>query len=104
MLADYCWYCSCAADSPPAGFIVPAPCPPEPEEPSGAWEETEGSSTHVPEVCGSDAADVEPDTDAEDADAEAGTAGPGLSGSGLYTALGRAFLTPLLALPLALRH
>src|SRR5215212_1152981 len=76
-LADYCWYCSCAADSPPAGFIVPAPCPPESEEPSGAWEETEGSSTHVPDACGSDAADVEADTEAggEDAgaDAEAGT-------------------------------
>src|SRR5215212_12088963 len=79
-LADYCWYCSCAADSPPAGFIVPAPCPPESEEPSGAWEETEGSSTHVPAACGSDAADVEADTEAGDAgagaDAEAGTSWP----------------------------
>src|SRR5215211_6376662 len=68
-LADYCWYCSCAADSPPAGFIVPAPCPPESEEPSGAWEETEGSSTHVPDACGSDAAGA-------GADAEAGTSWP----------------------------
>jgi hypothetical protein len=30
--------------------------------------------------------------------------GRALSGSGLYTALGRAFLTPLLAFPLDLRH
>jgi hypothetical protein len=72
MLADY-WYCSCAADSPPApGFIVPAPWPPEPEEPSGAWEAAEGSPTQ-----GSDTADAEADTDAgradAGADAEAGT-------------------------------
>src|SRR5215213_8597930 len=76
-LADYCWYCSCAADSPPAGFIVPAPRPPESEEPSGAWEEAEGSATHDPDACGPGAADAEADTDAggEDAgaDAEAGT-------------------------------
>jgi hypothetical protein len=79
MLADY-WYCSCAADSPASGFIVPAPWPPEPEEPSGAWEETEGSAAHGPDACGSDAADVEADTDAGDADAgadaEAGTSWP----------------------------
>jgi hypothetical protein len=33
-----------------------------------------------------------------------GIIGTGLSGSGLYTVLVRAFLTPLLALPLDLRH
>jgi hypothetical protein len=43
MLGDY-WYCSCAADSPPPGFIVPAPWPPEPEEPSGAWDEEKGAA------------------------------------------------------------
>src|SRR5215218_3451781 len=72
MLADYLWYCSCAADSPAPGFIVPAPWPPEPEEPSGAWEAAEGSPTQ-----GSDTADAEADADAggadADADAEAGT-------------------------------
>src|SRR5215218_10986667 len=83
MLTDYCWYCSCADDSPPVpGFSVPAAWPPEPEEPSGTWEVAEGSSTQVPDACGSDAcrsgaADAEADTDAggEDAgaDAEAGT-------------------------------
>src|SRR5215213_3512092 len=69
------WYCSCAADSPALGFIVPAPWPPVPEEPSGAAEETEGSPTQ-----GSDAADAEADTDAGSADAgadaEAGTSWP----------------------------
>ena len=81
MLADYCWYCSCAADSPPAGFIVPAPLPPESVEPSGAWEEAEGFVTRGPDACGSGAADAEADTEAGDAvagadagaDAEAGT-------------------------------
>src|SRR5215218_7202505 len=83
MLTDYCWYCSCADDSPPVpGFSVPAAWPPEPEEPSGTWEVAEGSSTQVPDACGSEAcrsgaADAEADTDAggEDAgaDAEAGT-------------------------------
>src|SRR5215217_9251484 len=71
MLADY-RYCSCAADSPAPGFILPAPWPPEPEEPSGAWEAAEGSPTQ-----GSDTADAEADADAggadADADAEAGT-------------------------------
>jgi hypothetical protein len=43
MLADY-WYCSCAADSPAPGFIVPAAWPPEPEEPSGAWDEEKGAA------------------------------------------------------------
>jgi hypothetical protein len=43
MRADY-WYCSCAADSPPPGFIVPAPWPPEPAEPSGAWDEEKGAA------------------------------------------------------------
>src|SRR5215204_5944762 len=75
-LADY-WYCSCAADSLAPGFSVPASCPPEPEEPSGAWEVAEGSSTHDPDACGSDSADVEADAEAGDADAgedaEAGT-------------------------------
>jgi hypothetical protein len=33
-----------------------------------------------------------------------GIIGTGLSGSGLYTVLDRAFVTPLLALPLDLRH
>src|SRR5215218_101718 len=78
-LADY-WYCSCAADSPAPGFIVPAPWPPEPEEPSGAWEEAEGSATQGPEACGSGAEDAEADTDAggvdAGADAEAGTSWP----------------------------
>src|SRR5215211_2579298 len=71
-LADY-WYCSCAADSPALGFIVPAPWPPVPEEPSGAAEETLGSPTQ-----GSAAADAEADTDAggAGADAEAGTSWP----------------------------
>jgi hypothetical protein len=49
MLADY-WYCSCAADSPAPGFIVPAPWSPEPEEPSGAWEEAEGSAAQGPDA------------------------------------------------------
>src|SRR5215204_6970005 len=67
MLTDY-WYCSCAADSPPApGFSVPAAWPPEPEEPSGTWEVAEGSSG---------AADAEADTDAGGTDAEAGTSWP----------------------------
>ena len=43
MLADY-WYCSCAADSPAPGFIVPAPWPPELEEPSGAGAEEKGAA------------------------------------------------------------
>jgi hypothetical protein len=43
MLGDYL-YCSCAADSPAPGFIVPAPWPPEPEEPSGAWDEEKGAA------------------------------------------------------------
>src|SRR5215210_7348727 len=83
MLADY-WYCSCAADSPSAGFIVPAPWPPEPEEPSGAWEAAEDSTTQDPDACGSGAADAEADTEAGGAvagadvgaDAEAGTSWP----------------------------
>jgi hypothetical protein len=89
MLADY-WYCSCAADSPAPGFIVPAAWPPEPVEPSGAWEE--GSATQGSDACGFDAqgpdatgsgdggfgaADAEADSDAggadAGADAEAGT-------------------------------
>jgi hypothetical protein len=37
-------YCSCAADSPPPGFIVPAPWPPEPEEPFSAWDEEKGAA------------------------------------------------------------
>src|SRR5215217_652158 len=75
-LADY-WYCSCAADSPAPGFIVPAPWPPEPEEPSGAGEEAEGSATQGPDACGSCTADAEADTDAGGADAGADAgAGP----------------------------
>src|SRR5918992_6256115 len=74
MLTDY-WYCSCAADSPPApGFSVPAAWPPEPEEPSGTWEVAEGSSTlgaGGSEACRSGAADAEADTDAGGADAGA---------------------------------
>src|SRR5215217_1212187 len=69
-LADY-WYCSCAADSPAPGFILPAPWPPEPEEPSGAGEEAEGSATQGPDACGSCTADAEADTDAGGADAGA---------------------------------
>ena len=85
MLTDY-WYCSCAADSPPApGFSVPAAWPPEPEEPSGTWEVAEGSSTPGSgaggsDACRSGAADAEADTDAgsedADADAEADTSWP----------------------------
>src|SRR5215208_6133209 len=78
-LADY-WYCSCAADSPAPGFIVPAPWSPEPEGPSGAGEEAEGSATQGPDACGSCTADAEADTDAggEDvgADAEVGPSWP----------------------------
>src|SRR5215204_254024 len=76
VLADY-WYCSCAADSPAPGFGVPAAWPPEPDDPSGAWEAAEGSPTKDPEACGSGAEDAEADTDAggadAGADAEAGT-------------------------------
>jgi hypothetical protein len=43
MLAYYL-YCSCPADSPAPGFVVPAPWPPEPEEPSGAWDEEKGAA------------------------------------------------------------
>src|SRR5688572_7095164 len=58
----YYWYCSRAADLPPAPrFTVPAPWPPEPEEPSGGWEEAEGSATQGPDACGSGAADAEAD-------------------------------------------
>src|SRR3712207_3665536 len=75
-LADY-WYCSCVADSPAPGFSVPAPWPPEPEEPSGGWEEAEGSATQGSDACGSGAADAEAATEAggvdAGADAEAGT-------------------------------
>ena len=75
MLADY-WYCSCATDSPPPGFSVPAPWPPEPEEPSGAWEEAEGSaSSQGPDACGSGAEDAEADTDAGGGDAGADAGG-----------------------------
>jgi hypothetical protein len=88
MLTDY-WYCSCAADSPAPGFIVPAPWSPEPEGPSGTWEVAEGSSTPGSgaggsDACRSGAADAEADTDAggedagadADADAEAGPSWP----------------------------
>ena len=43
MLAYY-WYCSCPADSPPPGFIVPAPWLPEPEEPSSAGAKEKGAA------------------------------------------------------------
>ena len=40
----YYWYCSCSADSPAPGFIVPAAWPPEPEEPSGVGAEEKGAA------------------------------------------------------------
>jgi hypothetical protein len=64
-------YCPWAADSTAPVLVVPASWPPEPEEPPGAGDETEGADPLVPDAGGPGDADAGADTEAGSADADA---------------------------------